>query len=323
MAELTPVLGSWVHMQADNSISCCICGCGELTAVGRHYVRCSSCGHETNAGAPESVSITNERLDRAGLSRTTALDRFKRRVLKRCVADSSFLLDVGSGSGRFLSRNRDMFKGAAGIEIDPASVAFSREVLSLLVAGDISELPAEVRISVATFWHSLEHMGIGTADRVLREITVRGAPTLRVVVSVPAADSRLFRLFGEHAAYYDPATHAHQFTAASLDLLMSRHRLARCRCFHSFAYGWFGWLQSMLNSITGRHNRLYMRIKRNANRSERMGAGDVGDILLACLLLPAAALVGLLDRGMRGSGGVLTACYAPAHGESASEESTT
>src|SRR5438105_2038429 len=120
---------------------CFICGGSSGPSRTSDYRRCQRCGHETLVETRREQFIVNEVLDPARLKKTTALDRFQAAILDRCIGDRTraHLVDIGSGSGKFLLRHRARFDRATGIEITPECVTFSREVLGLTVVESVEE----------------------------------------------------------------------------------------------------------------------------------------------------------------------------------------
>jgi SAM-dependent methyltransferase len=266
------------------------------------------------ASAESQGNIVNERLDAARIRRIDALGRFKVGVAERSTVLRDLIVDVGCGSGSFLYHVRDRFTRHLGVEISPECVAFSRDVLGLAVAHDLSALREAP--SLVTFWHSLEHFPSRAAEQVLSRIAELSRPETRIVMSVPNGRSLQRRLFGAGYAYDDVANHVHQFCPDSLDLVMGRHGFERQETVSGFAYAYFGWLQGALNlfSPSRLHNYLYYRIRRGVDFGlpsfQRMLLDSWEACLAVGLAVPSGIAV-LFDYCAKRHGGVFTAVYSP------------
>lgn len=295
-------------------VECQICT-GTLVA-GRTaaYRRCRVCGHEYRVLGVQPAEMNNERLTVTAVQRRSALDRYQDRVVAACAVSRDLLLDVGSGSGRFLHRQRQHFDRVLGIEVSEASRTFAREHLGLRIE---PQMPGDLRrLSLVTFWHSLEHIEMSTIAEMFEQIRAASTADTRVIVCVPNAGSHQFRALGEHYAYYDVLQHPHQFTQESLDRLMHRHGLVPARRFHSFPYSAFGYLQGMLNCVGPVHNYLYYRVKRGTSfalSASRGAALDACNAALGVALAPLAATLAVTDLLSTATAGVLTACYRSEH----------
>lgn len=289
--------------------ACFICGGTSFRPAPGRYERCLACGHETLTGPADGGAIVNDRLDERDIDRPNALDRFKNAVVRSCARSRTLLLDVGSGSGRFLRQNAAAFERSLGIEVSPACVAFARS-LGLRIEPEIGALREPV--GVATFWHSLEHLPAPAIAAVLGRIGEWSTPETAVVVSVPNAASLQYALLGERSAFFDAPHHLHQFTPRSLDLLLERHGLERRKAHRSFVYAHFGWLQGLLNLCNSRHDYLYYRRKRGWDYGLRPGRRallDAYNAVLAALFLAPSLALAVHDLLRPRRGGVLTVCY--------------
>lgn len=289
--------------------ACFICGCEDFTSS-NIYLKCTNCGHEVIKTLKSQAFIINDVLSREMVESLDALDRFKRHVLKKCAVRHDFLLDVGSGSGKFLYHNGRLFTKCMGIEITDECVEFARDQLKLSVEKELPKVADP--ISVVTFWHSLEHMPSDTIEDVLKQISSQTSYETRVIVSVPNSDSLQYVLFKEGYAYYDPSSHIHQFTARSLNILMDKYGFEKLSSFFSFPYSSFGYLQGWLNKFNRVHNYLYYRKKRgytfDKNRVELLVL-DVYNLLLLTIILIPSLLLTIFDYFSLNKGGVITACY--------------
>ncbi len=286
---------------------CFLCGGTDFKSPKKDYQRCLNCGHEVLTSTKEQGFIINDNLCENEIRRMTGLDRFKARVLlyyDREIAKKQ-LLDIGSASGKFLYHNASRYSRATGIEITPEALKFSRQVLRLNIIEDMQNGPEE--ISIATAWHSLEHIPEQHLLSLLEELSSKMAIGGRLIVSVPNGASWQYRWFGTSYAYYDVPNHLHQFTPDSLTRLMQRFGYSQVGTVISWPYNTFGYTQSLLNIITGTHNYLYYRLKRRSRKPSFKQ--DVVNGLLLLILVPAGWLLGLVDAVNLKHQGVITACF--------------
>ena len=273
-------------------------------------MRCIFCGHELNRHCKDQQFIVGEALSKDKVCKIGLYDNFKRRLLKRCTIKNDFLLDIGAGSGKFLYHSKRLFKDYMGIEVTGECVEFARNCLGLKIERDISTV--NDTISVATFWHSLEHMPIEYMAQILKHINHKSSFDTRIIITVPNNDSLQYLMFRERFAYYDPASHVHQFSLYSLDKLMEKYEFVKQKSFYSFLYAFFGYLQGFINEIIPIHNYLYYRRKREAVFGKKGTAilfYDAYNSILGMLFLIPALLFCVYDFIYRKRGGVVTACY--------------
>lgn len=287
--------------------ACFICHGMAFDRVTPHYRRCRTCGHETLAGETAQAYMLNDPLDPAAAQRVTALDRFQDAALGRFGgrARTGLWVDIGSGSGKYLARNRGKFTRRCGLEITPAAVEFSRRELGLEIATDIGDVSGP--IAFATAWHSLEHFpdtALGTLLATLRDRMPAGA---RLLVSVPNGASWQYRVFRTHYAFYDVPSHLQNFTPDSLHRLLATHGFRPVAPVVSWPYNVFGYAQGFLNLVLPGHNYLYFRLKRGRPAQSRWL--DLANLCLLPFVGPLAAVLSLLDAARPGRQGVLTCCF--------------
>ena len=287
---------------------CFVCGYSELKNRDSNYMRCGRCGHETLLEGQVQGYIVNEPLSMEDADSRTGLDRFKDRVLRRfdpAPPPNAMWVDVGAASGKYLYQNRSLYPKSLGLEITPSAVEFSRDVLGLKIAEDIKDLPEAMH--VITAWHTLEHFPAAELERLLHALNAACDETARVIISVPNAGSFQYRWFGEAYPFYDVPNHLHQFTPESLDRLMKRFGFRKMRDAISWPYNTFGYIQGLLNLITGEHNYLYYRLKRRSRKASVWQ--DTMNTMLLPLVAPVGILLGFLDAWDPKLQGVITACY--------------
>lgn len=292
--------------------ACFVCGNVRFSIIrSADYSKCDQCGHELKKSKITDPLIVNDKLSFDDIKNFTLLERFKLGVIKKTARTFDLLVDIGSSSGKFLFYAKKLFKEHLGVEITPESVAFSRDKLKLEINYSVDSI-GERKVSVATFWHTLEHIPVEALDHILKVLQRASTKNTRVIITVPNADSILYYLFGRHFTYYDAASHVHQFSKASLDTMLLKYGFEPESMFFSFIYSFFGYLQSFLNLTNQRQNWLYFYLKRERD------FGDsklvlllllVYNIILAGLLLVPSLFGVMLDFLSKKRGVVLTVCY--------------
>ncbi len=275
------------------------------------YLKCPGCGHEIIAKEKQQPYIINDVLSLKKLGRKDLLSEYKQKILNRTIISKKLLLDIGSGSGQFLYFNRYAFERCIGIEITKECIDFTRNILGLEVEQNVDQLGAQV-ISVATFWHSLEHIPVPEISKILSFINKNADEGTRIIISVPNSSSLQYRLFGTGYAYYDPMAHIHQFTMGSLILMMKNYGFEKEREFSSPAYYYFGYLQGILNKLNRIHNYLYYRKKRGVNYQLgclKARLLDLYNFILVIIFIPAIVVLGSLDIIYPRKGVVITVCF--------------
>lgn len=204
--------------------------------------------------------MINEDLDLDKIGQRSALTDFQISVVLKSSEKRDFLLDVGSGSGRFLLHASRHFKQTYGIEVSPECVEFSQKKLGLQIADAVPNISE--KLNVATFWHSLEHISFPAIETLFEKLLPKLASESHTIISVPNARSLQARMFGKLWPYYDPPHHVHQFSRTSLLTLLDRFGFELHSEFYSFAYSFFGFLQGFLNVFNRHRNYIYFRKKR-------------------------------------------------------------
>jgi hypothetical protein len=270
--------------------TCEICGSSPLGAWNELYLECSQCGHHIASQLSPSV-IINEDLDLEKMKRRDSLDRFKTRTLIANSPAFECLVDIGSGSGKFLYQNQKYFKTVIGIEVSPECVEFSKKNLDLQI---LAHYPAAPKASCVSFWHSMEHLTLDQIQEILQAISNHSGPDVRLIISVPSAQSLLHRSLKNLDPYYDSSSHYHEFSHQSLSLLLEKSGFQIEKSLFSLAYSLFGWVQGLSNLFHPVRNYFYYRFRRN-NSVVRHPMNDVLSIVLFVGMLPLGLLLALLE----------------------------
>jgi SAM-dependent methyltransferase len=207
------------------------------------------------------------------------------------IAPSGRILDVGAGDGALLDALRRLGRDAVGLERAATRPG--------VVEGDLLEI--EGQWAAVIFWHSLEHLP--EPGRTLERAAGLLAPGGVMIVAVPNSDSVQAHAFGDRWLALDLPRHLVHISAAALKARLGMLGLTVERV--SYLRGGqvvFGWLDGLVGWLPGRPP-LYDAIRRPAARSTALANGSrVYALLAAIVLLPVAALAGLVEA-LAGRGG--------------------
>ena len=286
---------------------CFICFGRIQPSDNEHYSECQECGHNQLVATDKTGIVINETLDMRSMHKSSGLDRFKNKVLRRFMThnNKNTLLDIGSGSGKFLAQSKNKFDRVYGIEVSQASAEFAQKELGLEIHSSIETIEDE--LTVATAWHSFEHIPPTALGEILSKLHRQSSDDFRFIISVPNANSWQYKLFQKQYAFYDIPNHLHQFTYRSLTKLMQNYGFLPYREVYSFPYNSFGFLQGLINKVTCSHNLLYYKLKRNQGSMSKLQF--LTHIFLAMLLSPVAILLVLIEIFIPKKQGVLSICF--------------
>ena len=165
------------------------------------------------------------------------------------------VLDIGCGSGWFLSKRGSEGWQTCGVEISEAAARLGAEQAGLnIFRGTLLEagFPADsfdyVRLN-----HSFEH--ISCPNETLREIYRILRPGGSVLIAVPNYSSLNARMFGRYWFYLGIPVHAFSYSANNLSRLLTRSGLEVRSVIHNSNYaGILGSFQIWLNRNNGKRS---------------------------------------------------------------------
>ena len=164
----------------------------------------------------ESVDIAEWR--RAGFDD----DSRRARAILSKTGRVGAVLDVGCGSGGFISVLRESGREVVGVELDVKATEYCHAE-GLPVFGSLSLIPEQLRASIetVTMFHVLEHIPEPLA--FLAEIVEAVPNADRFIVEVPCSEDPLLTLWGsvDFARFTYWSHHEHLHSQRSLDLLLS------------------------------------------------------------------------------------------------------
>lgn len=290
---------------------CFICGNTGFRNIVPEYFSCTKCGHEILSDNANQGFIINDILDEKEIQTLKSADKFKIRILKKCIKKFENILDVGSASGKFLYHVKKMFTKYSGLEITQECIDFSTKKLRLNIISDINELTFPI-IENVTFWHSLEHIPVNEIEKILDFLSKKTAKDTRIIISVPNSYSFQYWLFRRKYPFFDFPNHIHQFSPESLGLLMDKYGFKKERKFFSFSYTLFGYIQGFVNLFNKQHNFLYYHKKRGFNfgySKIKLKALTGYNILLSGIFLIPSILLTCFEKMNLNKSSVLTHCF--------------
>ena len=288
------------------SENCPLCS-GGLRELNSIYDMCEDCGINIKRGL-ESTEITNETLDKDSIVKIDKLTKFKVSTVLKADKIRVGILDIGSASGKFLFHSRSLFKFVQGVEVNKTCTIFADKELNIKLVESIDLIDFN-RVSCITFWHSLEHIPLKTAQEFL-EIIVKLERITPLIISVPNASSFQFKMFKTKWPYYDQMSHLYQYSPESLNILMLQSGFRFVSRKIGLMYELFGYLQGYLNKCQPITNYYYYRKKRGWDfnlSNHELFLLDFYNYLLLIFFLPLALLS--LPLSFMGNEGVINYEY--------------
>lgn len=298
-----------------NISHCKICGSRKrLIQSVKPYISCTVCRHEYLRGNTSTNFIINESLNFEEIKKSMPFDRFKDNVLQDSMKDKDnfLIIDIGSGSGKFLYHNKHRFKHHMGVEVTKECVLFSKK-LGLNIETGIDKQKIKKNISVVTFWHSLEHIPLPEIEKIFQIIKDRSDKNTRIIISVPNSNSLMYKIFKQRWAFFDSPNHLHQFSTKSLNTALEKYNFFPEKNFYSFSYTIFGYVQSFVNYFNSINNFLYYYKKRGVTFSLnkfQLTFLTLYNYLLSIIFLLPSLILSFFDFFSRKRRGIITICYA-------------
>ena len=217
-------------------------------------------------------------------------------------------LDVGCGRGFLLKTLRELGFAPHGVELSEHAAWHAGHKLRIPVhVGGLETAPyAPGSFTAVVFWHTLEHFA-KPFDMLARAHALL-CPGGLLVVAVPNSESLQAALTGSSWFHLGVPRHYWHFGAGSLREALARAGFAVVQEDHfSFEQNPYGWLQSLLNSLTPRFNFLYDLLKAKSARLAplRRNPGQaLMTLILLPLLVPLALALTVLEAALRRGGTV-------------------
>lgn len=145
----------------------------------------------------------------------------KQKLVEECHRGGK-LLDIGTGTGYFLSHMKKSGWEVTGLEPDAGARKIAKEEFGLNVE-DIDTLYNldEKSFDVVTMWHVLEHVHALNEDLAQISKLIRDEGWL--IIAVPNPTSSDAARYGKFWAGYDVPRHLWHFSPESMTLLLEKH----------------------------------------------------------------------------------------------------
>ncbi len=230
---------------------CPVCGSAEIknvlsakdhTVSGETFViaECAGCSLRFTQDVPDAASISpyyksEDYISHSNTSkglinrlyqsvRRRTLVKKRRLVQKVTGMGKGQLLDVGSGTGAFVSEMSLNGWFVTGLEPDEGArqVAKKEYNIELRDISHLFQLPAG-SFDVITLWHVLEHVhDLSPYVEQLKKLLKENG---RLLIAVPNYTSKDAVIYKEHWAAYDVPRHLYHFSPQSMQVLMEKHGL--------------------------------------------------------------------------------------------------
>lgn len=222
-------------MSKKASISCLVCGSADIRnqlKVTDHSITrevfyidaCQNCGFLYTANPPSEKDCgayykSNDYISHSDtrqgivssmyhLVRRFMLGR-KASLLERLGADKS-VLDVGSGTGYFASRMKELGYQSSAVEPDEGARNYSRDKFGLQVeAPEWIFTQHDMQFGYITLWHVLEH--IYEPEKYFKRFSELLLPGGYLIIALPNHNSNDARHYREYWAAYDVPRHLWHF----------------------------------------------------------------------------------------------------------------
>lgn len=136
----------------------------------------------------------------------------KERLITSCVSKKGNLLDIGAGTGDFLSYAKSKNWQVVGIEPSQKAKELAQKKGVSFVEN--TEELSDNSFDVITMWHVLEH--VEDLDKQLSELKRISKPDGIIVIAVPNFKSYDAKFYKEHWAAYDVPRHLWHFSKTAI-----------------------------------------------------------------------------------------------------------
>ena len=142
-------------------------------------------------------------------------------LINELQSSKGLLLDIGTGTGDFLSQAKQNGWQIIGVEPNEKArnIALQKGVTYI---GHTSELE-DHSVDVVTMWHVLEH--VPDVNAQIKELKRLLKPAGTIVIAVPNFNSYDANYYGKFWAAYDVPRHLWHFSRLSIEKLFEREKL--------------------------------------------------------------------------------------------------
>lgn len=180
------------------------------------------------------------------------------------------LLDIGCGTGEFLSTSQKNGWNVRGIEPNEKAreLAIVNYHLTIGTQEDLSEL-TKGSFDIITMWHVLEHVHL--LNKRVGELHQLLSDSGKVIIAVPNCTSADAKHYGENWAAYDVPRHLYHFTPVSIKKLLAKHKFYHVA---SYPMKFDSYYVSMLTEKNVHHKNKLFSSFINGLKSNRQAKND-------------------------------------------------
>ncbi|MEI2737901.1 MAG: class I SAM-dependent methyltransferase [Chitinophagaceae bacterium] len=201
---------------------------------------CNACSFRFTQDVPDAASVSPYYKSENYISHTNTSKGFinrlyqsvrkrtlkkKRKLIEKVTGiQKGSLLDVGSGTGAFVSEMKQAGWQVTGLEPDADARTVGKQSYNIEL-GDISQFYQlqESAYDAITMWHVLEHVhDLQGYVAKLKLLLKEGG---KLFIAVPNYTSKDAAAYKEYWAAYDVPRHLYHFSPASMQALMEKHGL--------------------------------------------------------------------------------------------------
>lgn len=224
---------------------------------------------------------------------------FRVRSVEKYSGRKGRLLDIGFSRPMDLEMFEKRGWTAYGTQVAPQVVKVAQKKNLRAFLGELPDISLDPNaFDAVTLWHVLEHLH--QPEDYLR--TIRGLLKKdgKLIIEVPNFASPVAKVFKCDWFELDVPHHLFQFTPESLDLLLGKNgfKIEKAAYF-SLEQSTYSLIQSLLNVLSGKHNLLFERLKKEGEPTpalESLLHGFAAVIFLP-FALAASLILGFLKKG--------------------------
>ena len=231
-----------------NFFQCPVCGatdeenifrCTDHSVTGEMFdiVRCKVCYYAQTFPQPDELTIgkyyeTDDYIShsetRSGIVNKLYLlirkfnVRKKLNLVEKVAHNRGSLLDVGCGTGFFLSHCKDSGWNVSGVEQSDIARKKAEERINTSVYSSVDNLAVtEKTFDIITLWHVFEHLF--DVNKSFEQLKSLLNPCGVMVFALPNPCSKDAKIYGNHWAAFDVPRHLSHFSPQSIRLLTEKH----------------------------------------------------------------------------------------------------
>lgn len=271
---------------------------------------CETCGLAQTYPRPDDLSpyypTQYRRYSPIVLSILKAFYRMRVRGWSKLFAKPARAFEMGCGDGLMLAGLRDLGWQVLGNERTEAMTEFARTKLGIEVfSGALTDMPSLPPFEMIILFQVLEHLSDPLAD--LQTLRKKIADDGKIIIGVPNFDSWQAKFGKTGWLHLDVPRHLNHFTPKSITRVLADagFRVVKIS-FVSPEHDPIGWIQSVLNRMDNKHNRLLRLLM----RLDKPTVWNLLHVLLGGLLLPFGLIASVISW-MVGKGGLMQVVAEP------------